>query len=539
MRSGWEPFRRHRLISLIIIFGAQFFYVLVFPLLYPFFFQSATVLVLLPICLAGWLLGRRWALLLGAVNFPLNAAMYSFYVPVSVVMLSRSALACGGFAAVGFVVGWLRDVLHESKDHAQLLARSEDILSKEIAERKRAEEKLREAHVALQQHYDQADNARTELHAVLDATRSGLLMVAPDGIIRTANLRFRELFMITPDEVLDQPLAIIQPEFAGIFAESADVWRHITLSLGDVGEAPVKIVRQVWPEPREIELLATTMHAKGGEPAGTLYSFRDVTREREVDRMKSEFIALVSHELRTPLTSIAGYVDLLLAREAGELAPSQDEFLTIVKKNSDRLSALINALLDIARIESGKVELQSGPIDLAGLVQSAAVSVRPQIEAKRQRLVLDLPAAAPPAWGDADRVTQILTNLLSNANKYTPQGGKITVAVQTEDAWMRVAVSDTGIGMTHDEVGQLFTKFFRARNRTTQETGGTGLGLAITRSLVEMQGGEMQVESAAGQGSTLSFTLPLAGANVRALSPSPVGGVADGSAQPAKPQTSG
>ncbi len=231
-------------------------------------------------------------------------------------------------------------------------------------------------------------------------------------------------------------------------------------------------------------------------------------RVQEVNQLKTEFVTIVSHELRTPLTSIAGYVELLLAGEAGRLVQAQREYLGTVKNNADRLIELIEDLLDISRIEAGHVELNRTRLDLRQLIQEAAGLLRPQIEAKGQLLTLHLADALPVLSGDAKRVMQILTNLLSNAHKYTPPGGRITVAVQGEDGRVRVEVQDTGIGLSSDDQAQLFAKFFRAKNPATRQVGGTGLGLAITRSLVEMHGGEITVSSAPGQGSTFSFTLP-------------------------------
>jgi signal transduction histidine kinase len=224
--------------------------------------------------------------------------------------------------------------------------------------------------------------------------------------------------------------------------------------------------------------------------------------------MKDEFISLISHELRTPLTSINGYVALLLEGEAGPLAEEQREFLTIVRKNADRLMGLVNELLDLSRIEAGKVELNRARLDLGPLIRDVASSLRLQIEAKGQQLELDLADDLPSVWADPDRVTQILTNLVSNAHKYTPAGGSIFVRARGQDGRVRVEVRDTGIGLAPDEQAQLFTRFFRARNKATREVGGTGLGLAITRSLIELHGGEISVTSAPGQGSTFCCTLP-------------------------------
>jgi two-component system, sensor histidine kinase and response regulator len=237
---------------------------------------------------------------------------------------------------------------------------------------------------------------------------------------------------------------------------------------------------------------------------------RQAAAEREANRVKDEFISLVSHELRTPLTSIKGYVDLLLEGEVGELETEQREFLTIVKNNADREVALVNDLLDISRIEAGKVDLLRSAIDLGALIRGAANGLRPQIEAKRQQLSVEVPTSLLPVDADANRVSQILTNLISNAHKYTPSGGSILVSASQIDGEVQVDVRDTGVGLTQEEQQHLFQKFYRAKNRATQEVSGTGLGLAITRQLVQLHGGETWVKSVPGEGSTFSFTLPVA-----------------------------
>jgi PAS domain S-box-containing protein len=229
---------------------------------------------------------------------------------------------------------------------------------------------------------------------------------------------------------------------------------------------------------------------------------------QEVDRRKTEFVTLVAHELRTPLTSIAGYIALLLEGQGGPLTEPQREWLGTIGANAGRLVTLTDDLLDMARIEAGKIELKCTPLDLVSLIQEVARALRPQLEGKDQRLTLDLTAALPAIVGDADRIRQILTNLLSNALKYTPSGGGITIAARGGAGCVRVAVQDTGIGLTPDEQAELFTPFFRARHDATQEAGGTGLGLAITRALVELHGGAITATSVPGQGSTFSFTLP-------------------------------
>src|SRR5262249_17317328 len=182
---------------------------------------------------------------------------------------------------------------------------------------------------------------------------------------------------------------------------------------------------------------------------------------QEANRLKTRVVTVVTHELRSPLTSIAGYIELLLEDEGHDGAEARGKYLQIVKRNADRLLELINDLLDIARIEAGKLELKRLPLDLEDLIREVSGALRPQIEGKGQHLRLDLAARLPVVTGDPERLTQILLNLVSNAHKYTPPGGSITVATRAEGAGVRIAVQDTGIGLSSEEQQQLFSKFFR------------------------------------------------------------------------------
>ncbi len=231
---------------------------------------------------------------------------------------------------------------------------------------------------------------------------------------------------------------------------------------------------------------------------------------RDAGRMKTEFVSMVSHELRTPLTSIAGYVELLLDRAAGRMDDEARESLAVVKRSADRLLGLINDLLDISRIEAGRLELRRRPLPLGPAAEAVAASLRPLLESKRQHLELRLDAALPPVSADADRLAQILTNLIANAHKYTPVGGTITVGARRQDKVVDVDVTDTGVGLSPGEQALLFTPFYRAHPDGSPRETGTGLGLAITRLLVELHGGRIAVASEPGTGSTFSFSLPVA-----------------------------
>lgn len=231
---------------------------------------------------------------------------------------------------------------------------------------------------------------------------------------------------------------------------------------------------------------------------------------QEANRLKSEFVSMVSHEMRTPLTSIQGYVYLLLEGASGELLEEQRRFLTIVHENSGRLLTLITDLLDLSQMEAGRLELHLESVDLSGVIRDVLDSLSPLIAAKSQVIQVDLPDDLATVCADRDRVIQIVTNLVSNAHKYTPDGGHIWISARVTDDDVQVAVRDDGLGLSEEEQAQLFSRFFRARSAVVQRASGTGLGLAITQQLITLQGGQIQVVSAPGQGSTFSFTLPVA-----------------------------
>jgi signal transduction histidine kinase len=206
---------------------------------------------------------------------------------------------------------------------------------------------------------------------------------------------------------------------------------------------------------------------------------------------------------------MTGFIALLLEGEGGPLRKRQREWLEILGDHADRLVTLIDDLLDMARIEVGKIALKRAPLDLAPLIREVASALRPQLEGKGQWLTMDLAPALPAILGDADRLRQILTNLLSNAMKYTASGGRITITACGDTSHVHIAVRDTGIGLTPEDQAQLFTPFFRAQHDAIQDIGGTGLGLAITRVLVELHGGVITVNSVPGEGSTFSVTFPI------------------------------
>ncbi len=236
----------------------------------------------------------------------------------------------------------------------------------------------------------------------------------------------------------------------------------------------------------------------------------DVTERRRIEDMKTEFVSIVSHEFRTPLTSIKGYIDLILEGDTGEINETQKEFLGIAHDETNRLAALVTDLLDVSRIEVGRIELRMEPLSVGEIINAAITYLQPQATEKAVEVTVHLSEESLQVKGDRDRANRILLNLLSNAIKYNRQGGQIDVVVSRDKGMVQVDVVDTGIGIPSADIPMLFTKFYKAGATAAVSTGGTGLGLFIAKSLVELHGGRIWVKSEEGKGSTFSFTLPVA-----------------------------
>jgi signal transduction histidine kinase len=267
------------------------------------------------------------------------------------------------------------------------------------------------------------------------------------------------------------------------------------------------------------------VHGHDGTSLGRLFVFRDATREREVDRMKTEFVSLVSHELRTPLTSIRGFADLILDGEAGAVPSSVREYVDIIKLNAERLASLVSNILDLSRIESGRIDLVRENFQPVAFIEPAAASLRPMVESRQQKFIVKIAPDLPAVWVDRDRMVQIIINLLANATKYTDRYGTLTLEarlLQTGDPMppgapsnlrlpvVLVGVHDTGIGISAHDRAMVFERFYRTNEAARQQIAGSGLGLTIVRSFVELHGGQVWIDSEVGRGSSFYFTIPLA-----------------------------
>ncbi len=227
------------------------------------------------------------------------------------------------------------------------------------------------------------------------------------------------------------------------------------------------------------------------------------------DRSKSEFVSIVSHELKIPMTSIKGYSDLMLSGATGQLSENQTSFLTTIRTNVNRMATLVSDLADISRIESGNLRLEPRNVPIWDVIDEVVTLTRPQITKSNQTITVDIPLELPKGWCDRNRIAQVLTNLLNNANKYTPEGGAIIVHAILDNDMIQIKVEDNGFGIAPEDQQKLFSKFFRSADDKVREAPGTGLGLSITKNLIELQGGKIWFESEFRKGTSFFFTVPI------------------------------
>ena len=274
-----------------------------------------------------------------------------------------------------------------------------------------------------------------------------------------------------------------------------------------VGDRLVSISRsreEVW-----LSVTEAVMRDPAGQVAGRIFAFRDISADRLVEQMKSDFVSSVSHGLRTPLTSIYGFAETLLRQDVLFGEAERQTFLGYIASESQRLTAIVDALLNVARLDTGDLQVNLAPTDVRDVVGEVIQSA--QDGANGHRFVLDLPTEPLPATADRDKLRQVFSILLDNAIKYSPEGGTVTVGVERKRDTVEVSVADQGLGIPQADQEQIFRKFYRGSDAEARlGPGGTGLGLFIARGLVTAMGGRIWVESREGEGSTFAFELPAA-----------------------------
>ena len=421
----------------------------------------------------------------------------------------------------GSLIPILRRATAQLHDRNRQLVTQASELEQALAERRRAEETV------------------LQLAAIVESSDDAIAGTSREGSILSWNAGAERLFGYTAQEIIGQPAALLVPadrmhelttvarrvnggegveehQTRGRRKDGSEVDVSLTVSpifdpLQRVTGAAV-IARDITHLKRQQSqlqaLLAKERAARADAEAAREALSAQNERLRELDRLKDEFISLVSHELRTPLTSIRGYLELLLDGGAGQLTDDQGRFLAVVDRNSKRLMHLVGDLLFLAQVEAGKLTLELGDVDLDDVVSEAVEAAKPIADEKGITLKASV-EPIPPMLGDRSRLAQVLDNLVSNALKFTTGGGTVEVDVSAANGEAVLEVRDTGIGIAPADQAQLFDRFFRSTEATERAIPGTGLGLTIVKAIVERHEGTIEVESAAGEGTTMRVRLPV------------------------------
>ncbi len=359
------------------------------------------------------------------------------------------------------------------------------------------------------------NNQRVETsrsRSILEAIADGVLVTDQHGEITLFNQSAERILELKRAEVIGRSIE----HFSGLFSGVALAWMDTinTWMQGPQSFNPMNTFsEQVNLDNGNVLSVNLAPVMNNNEFYGTVSVFRDITHLIEVDRLKSEFVATVSHELRTPMTSIKGYVDIMLMGVAGDLSEQQMRFLSVVQQNTERLTILVNDLLDLSRIEAGQVNLTFEPLDLRELIDEVMEEINrlTVVENKTMQFNIELPLDLPRIKGDPERIRQILINLLGNAFHYTPSNGIVKLKAHRLGEEIQVDIKDDGVGIPPKEQERIFDRFYRGENHMVIATAGTGLGLSIVAKLINMHHGRIWVQSSGieGEGSTFSFTLPV------------------------------
>jgi two-component system phosphate regulon sensor histidine kinase PhoR len=334
---------------------------------------------------------------------------------------------------------------------------------------------------------------RSRLTTVLDNMADGVLITDDKGHVRLINPAAIRLLDTTEEHALERSFAQVVRHYQLI-----ELWKRCR----ETSEEQIEVVELSLQGPF---LQAIVTPLQEAEPRAYLIILQDLTRVRQLETVRRDFISNISHELRTPLASLRAVADTL-RDGALEDPPAARRFLDRMDTEVDALTQMVEELLELSRIESGQVPFRLEPVAVADVVLPSVERLRPQAERSVLRLAVDLPSDLPLVWADAERIQQVVTNLVHNAIKFTPSGGEVMISAAAGEGEVVVSVHDTGVGIPANDLPRIFERFYKADH--ARSGGGTGLGLAISKHIVQGHGGRIWAESIEGRGSTFYFSLP-------------------------------
>ncbi|PIQ86206.1 MAG: hypothetical protein COV74_05890 [Candidatus Omnitrophica bacterium CG11_big_fil_rev_8_21_14_0_20_45_26] len=406
--------------------------------------------------------------------------------------------------------------LVDQETHKQAKIAVENVsknFAKQLDERdkklRHSEERLKDVSKNLEKlggEYKTVSAQKKQTEAVMRSIADGLIVVNEKGETLLMNPAAEKLLGVKKEEVIGKSLTSQQKEEQLIsLAESAEGKEEKEIRLNSKNESTQRVLRQS----------TAVIENEAGQTMGMVSVLTDVTKQKELEELKTKFISNVTHELRTPLAAIKESVNLFLDRMLGELTPEQEKVLGITRRNIQRLSRLIDGVLDISKLESGRMELKAAEFELSDLITQNVSSFDAWANSKVVTLETKLPEGKLKMTADNDMLSQVITNLIGNALKFTPQGGKITVEVKQvplSDAdstpALQFNVIDNGPGISAADQKKIFEKFSQGSAKPVDKISGTGLGLSISREIVHLHGGRIWVTSQEGMGSCFSFVVP-------------------------------
>jgi signal transduction histidine kinase len=347
-----------------------------------------------------------------------------------------------------------------------------------------------------------------ELAAVLDAGPNGVILFDVEGRLRVASRQMENLFGGQWELMKGDPFEVVGQKLAACFdAPRGPMLERVRNIFADRTARVADEIEVIFPHRRTLLRASAPVLGEDGTYLGRIFSYTDMTEARALDQQRSDFLTVAAHELRTPLTPLLMYLQTL-ERRAAQQQPMDLEALAKARRQVNRLSKLVEDLLDVSRLESRRAQLFPTRVSLWELAEQAVADFRAQ--GRNHEFSLEREGGDPMVMGDRARLEQVLVNLLQNAVKYSPAGGRIRVRVEATASEARVVVQDPGIGIPLEEQPRLFQRFFRAANASARNFGGLGIGLFVSREIVQQHGGSFEVESELGKGSTFAFRLPLA-----------------------------
>ena len=361
---------------------------------------------------------------------------------------------------------------------------------------KRLDEQYKSTHEKYQR--VSAEKAQTE--SIVHSIAEGLVVVNNEGEVLLMNPAAEKLLGIRKEEKLGKPISndVKEGQLISIVKNASDK-QGKEIEFNSKDDNTKKILRAS----------TAVIENENGQTVGMVSVLTDVTKQKELEQLKAKFVSNVSHELRTPIVTLQKALSLVHDQSTGPLTEAQEKFIEIAERNLKNLSHLINDLLDMAKIEAGKMRLELERSRVEEVIRLTVENLGPWAESKGVKLQRKVQEDLPELEMDSKRIGQVLTNLIGNAIKFTPSSGTITAWAQPRDSFIEVSVSDTGIGISKEDLPKVFDRFQQAGERVASDISGTGLGLSIAKEIVEMHGGKIWIESELGKGTAFRFTLPI------------------------------